>query len=110
MTGTTGARVYYFRNICHDWSDEHCQTILTNTAKSMEKGYSRILIDDFVLPNTGAPLRGSAMDFLMMVYASGMERTRHQWETLLEASGLEMIKVWGEDSGYEQVIECQLKG
>ena len=108
--GTTGARAYYFRNICHDWSDEHSQTILTNTAKSMEKGYSRILIDDYVLPNTGASLRGSSMDFLMMMYASGMERTRHQWETLLAASGLEIIKVWGEDSGYEQVIECQLKG
>ena len=83
--------------------------ILTNTAHSMEKGYSRILIDEYVLPNTSAPLRGSAIDFLMMMYTSGMERTMHQWETLLEASGLEIIKFWGEDSGYEQVIECQLK-
>ena len=75
----------------------------------MEKGYSRLLIDEFVLSNTGASLRGSSMDFLMMMYTSGMERTMHQWETVLEASGLEIIKVWGVDSGYESVIECQLK-
>ena len=68
-----------------------------------------MLIDDFVLPNTSASLRGSAMDFLMMMYASGIERTMQQWEKLLQASGLEIIKVWGVDSGHEQVIECQLR-
>ena len=75
----------------------------------MEKGYSRLLIDDYVLPNTNAPLRGPAMDFLMMMYTSGIERTMRQWETLVETCGLEIVKVWGVDSGHEQVIECQLK-
>ena len=75
----------------------------------MEKDYSRILIDDYVLPNTGASFRGPSMDFLMMMYASGIERTMRQWEQLLEKCGLEIIKVWGGDSGHEQVIECQLK-
>ena len=75
----------------------------------MEKGYSRILIDDYVLPNTGASFRGPSMDFLMMMYASGMERTMRQWEQLLDDSGLDIIKVWGVESGHEQVIECQLK-
>ena len=49
------------------------------------------------------------MDFMMMMYTSGIERTMRQWETLVEACGLEIIKVWGVDSGHEQVIECQLK-
>ena len=75
----------------------------------MEKGYSRILIDDYVLPNTGASFRGPSMDLLMMLYASGMERTMRQWEQLLDDSGLDIIKVWGVESGHEQVIECQLK-
>jgi len=75
----------------------------------MEKGYSRLLIDDYVLPNTGAPVRGSSMDILMMMYASGMERMLSQWEKVLDASGLEIIKIWGTDSDHEQVIETQLK-
>ena len=83
--------------------------ILTNTAKSMDKDYSRILIDEFVLAGRGASPRGSAVDFLMMMYTSGIERTMQQWEKVIQASGLEIVKVWGVDSGYEQVIECRLK-
>ena len=75
----------------------------------MENGYSRLLIDDYVLPNTGASFRGASMDFMMMMYASGIERTMRQWESLLETSGLEILKVWGVDSGHEQVIECHSK-
>ncbi len=105
----TGARAYFFRNICHDWSDAHCQKFLSNTAKSMEEGYSRILIDDYLLPNTGASMRGASMDFLMMMFCSGIERTRSQWEKLLDSCGLEIVKVWGTRSDYEQVIEVQLK-
>ena len=75
----------------------------------MVKGYSRLLIDEYVLPNTGAPFRGPAMDILMMLYNTGMERTMRQWKVLLEACGLEIVKVWGVHSGFEQLIECQLK-
>lgn len=75
----------------------------------MERGYSRILIDEYVLPNTGGSARSISMDFLMMMYASGIERTMQQWEKLLEASDLEIIKVWEMDPYHEQVIECRLK-
>lgn len=44
----------------------------------MEEGYSRVLIDEYVLPNKGASLRGPAMDFVMMMYISGIERTMRQ--------------------------------
>ena len=104
-----GARAYYFRSICHDWPDEDCEKFLTNTARVMEKGYSRLLIDEYVLPDTGAPMRGAAMDLLMMMLCSGIERTRHQWESLLNKCGLEIIKIWGARADYEQVIEAQLK-
>ena len=105
----SGARAYYFRNICHDWSDKHCETFLTMTAQAMEKGYSRLLIDDYVLPDVGAPIRGSAMDFLMMMFCSGIERTKRQWGSLLDRCGLEIVQIWGGRSDYEQVIEAQLK-
>ncbi|KAI4097712.1 MAG: hypothetical protein LQ339_006691 [Xanthoria mediterranea] len=104
-----GARAYYFRNICHDWQDTTCEKILVNTAQSMERGYSRILIDEYVLPDTGAPIRGSSMDFLMMMFCSGIERTKRQWESLLDRCGLEIVQVWRTRSDYEQIIEAQLK-
>jgi hypothetical protein len=75
----------------------------------MEKGYSRILIDDYVLPNTRAPIRGSSMDLLMMMFLSGIERTERQWNTLLDRCGLEIVKRWKTRSDYESVIEAKLK-
>ncbi len=75
----------------------------------MEKGYSRLLIDEYVLPDTGAPLRGSSMDILMMMFCSGMERTKSQWVELLDRCGLEIVKVWAPRSDFEHVIETQLK-
>ncbi|KAK5203823.1 hypothetical protein LTS03_002419 [Exophiala xenobiotica] len=104
-----GARAYYFHNICHDWPDTECIRFLTNTAKSMKKGYSRLLIDDYVLPNIGAPDRGSSMDILMMMFCSGMERTVRQWQDLLDACGLEITRIWNTRSDYESVIDAQLK-
>ena len=49
------------------------------------------------------------MDVLMKMYTTGMESTMRQWENLLEVRGLEIIKVWGMHSSFEQIIECQLK-
>ncbi|KAL8976410.1 MAG: hypothetical protein Q9205_007571 [Flavoplaca limonia] len=104
-----GARAYYFRNTCHDWQDSICEKILINTAKSMERGYSRILIDEYVLPDTGAPTRGSSIDFLMMMFCSGIERTKRQWKALLNHCGLDIVEIWNTRSDYEQMIEAKLK-
>ena len=101
-----GARAYYFRNFCHNWQDSICEKILIKTAKSMERGYSRILIDEYVLPDTGAPVRGSSMNFLMMMFSSGIKRTKRQWKALLNRCGLE---IWDTRSEYEQIIEAKLK-
>lgn len=75
----------------------------------MEKGYSRLLIDEYVLPTTKAPLRAASMDIQMLMFASGLERTSRQWESLLDRCGLRIIKIWGTRSDYEQIIEAQLK-
>lgn len=70
-----GARAHYFGNICHDWLDEYDQMTLTKTGKAIEKDYRRI-IHTFVLSLPGASTRTSAMDFLMKMYASGIECTK----------------------------------
>jgi len=56
-----GARVYYFKQIMHDWPDKTCQTILKHTVDAMDSDYSTLLIDDFVLPEQGVGLRQSGL-------------------------------------------------
>ncbi|KAE8312558.1 S-adenosyl-L-methionine-dependent methyltransferase [Aspergillus transmontanensis] len=101
-----GARAYYFRAIFHDWPDYICHKILVNTISAMDVEYSRILIADFVLPDTGAALLQASIDIQMMSIGSGMERSERQWRELLGAAGLEITGIWSGSPGMESVIEA----
>jgi hypothetical protein len=74
----------------------------------MDKEYSRILIDDFVLPDVGADGVVASMDVIMMLLASGIERAEGQWRRLLHLANLEIIKIWRAGVGYEAVIEAKI--
>ena len=103
-----GARAYFFRAIFHDWSDADCRSILTHTARAMEPGYSKLLIEDLVLPEAGASLREAAVDVLMFMMPGGIERTISDWAKLLESVGLRIVKVWADRDRSEPVIEAEL--
>ncbi|GMF67135.1 unnamed protein product [Aspergillus oryzae] len=97
---------YYFRAIFHDWPDYICHKILVNTISAMNAEYSRILIADFVLPDTGAALLQASIDIQMMSIGSGMERSERQWRELLGAAGLEITGIWSGSPGMESIIEA----
>ncbi|KAJ5637781.1 hypothetical protein N7490_007660 [Penicillium lividum] len=101
-----GARAYYLRSIFHDWSDEICHQILCNTMSAMASGYSRILIVDFVLPDTETPLMQASLDIQMMSIGAGVERSETQWRELLQKAGLEITGIWSQGPGMESVIEA----
>lgn len=75
----------------------------------MKPGYSRLLIEDLVLPDRGADLRHSAVDFLMYMMPGGVERTLSAWKELLDSAGLQIVKIWRDEYGQEPVIEAELK-
>jgi hypothetical protein len=100
-----GARAYYFRSIFHDWPDEKCKEILRNLKPAMKPGYSRLLINDWVIPDRGAALYPALLDINMMVLFSGMERSESQWRALLESEGFEVVKFWSVP-GTEACIEA----
>lgn len=99
-----------FRRICHDWPDADCIKFLGNTVKAMKPGYSRLLINEQVLPNTGAELIPAVLDLTMMAYFNAMERTERQWRVLLDAVGVDVVKIWRfEGGGTEAVIEAVVR-
>ena len=102
----TGARAYFFRNVLHDWSNARCREILSQTTKSMEPGYSRLLIEDQVLPDRGADATQAAIDMTMYVMTGGIERTQIVWRELLDSAGLEIMKIWSDTKGSVPVIEA----
>ena len=101
-----GARYYFFSAIFHGKPDSQCLALLQNTASAMTKGYSRILINDFVLPDKGVNLFQASMDLWMMAEVTGKERNLHEWATLLAGANLRIIEVY--QSGTDSVIEVEL--
>jgi hypothetical protein len=75
----------------------------------MKAGYSKILLNEYILPDTGASPLPIGLDLSMMVMHAGIERTESQWTALLEKAGLTVIKFWYPEGDGEGIIEAELE-
>ena len=89
-TGLLHADAYILKNILHNWGEAECISILSNICKAMpEKG--KILIIEMIIPEDNRFSYGKLIDIQMMaVMQEGKERTRNEYEKLLQKSGLAM--------------------
>ncbi|KAL4945626.1 hypothetical protein BDV06DRAFT_209360 [Aspergillus oleicola] len=99
-----GARVYYFKFVFHDWSDEKARVLLNYVVGAMEPGYSKLVIEEYILPDTNAQFLHGTTDMAVMMFCSGLERTRQQWKSLLESVGLQPT-FWTRDGEGLGVVE-----
>ena len=73
----------------------------------MRPGYSKLLINENVVPDVGAAWSITSMDWLMMVLGAVRERTETQWKALLEQAGLRVSGIWTYEQGTESLIEAE---
>ena len=77
----------------------------------MKPGYSKLILNESILPDTNCPSWFATNDINMMAILAGLQRSRSQWVELVESVGLEVVKVWsspdGEDA--EGIIQAMLK-
>lgn len=94
----------------HDWPDEVCKSILKQVAGAMKQGYSKLLINEIIIPDQGADSEATGLDMMMMTLFSSKERTMEEWKRLLESPGLDLkiVKVWSVKHSQESLIECEL--
>jgi demethylsterigmatocystin 6-O-methyltransferase len=81
------------RNILHDYPDEKCLAILQHLTAAMSKD-SLILIDDMVLPNSNVHWHATQIDITLMATLAAVERTKTQWEALLDRAGLRIVNIY----------------
>jgi hypothetical protein len=105
---STGARVYFLHSVLHDWNDETCQRILSRLVAAMTPGYSKLLINENVVPDTGAHWQATSLDLIMMVDLAAKERTEQQWHRMIELAGLKIVKIWTPLDSAESLLECEL--
>ncbi|ORY14346.1 S-adenosyl-L-methionine-dependent methyltransferase [Clohesyomyces aquaticus] len=97
------AKFYYLRHILHDWQNEDCVKILKAIVPAMASE-SRIVIDEVVLPDMNVPWQAAYMDITMMASLGGMERSKAEWEKLMDEAGLEILNIHRYDPKMQSVI------
>lgn len=74
----------------------------------MKRGFSKIIMEEYILPDQNASSLPCATDMAVMVFCSGLERTRQRWENLLTANGLRSIKYWTRHGEGLGIVEAEL--
>lgn len=74
----------------------------------MKPGYSKVLINENVIPDMDADWQTTSLDLIMMTMFASQERTEHQWQALVESAGLKIVKIFTAEKGVESLIECEL--
>lgn len=103
-----GAKIYYLHMVLHDWPDSGCIKILKNIVPAMTKGFSKILLNEIVIPDRDANWFCTSLDVLMMLAHAAQERTEGDWRTLLGKAGLEIVKIWDCEGNPQKIIEVEL--
>lgn len=94
--------------VLHDWPDSTAKTLLGNIKDVMVKGYSKLLINEVVVPPTGASINQTTMDIEMMSLLSAFERTQDAWTKLLTEAGFKIVKFWPDSRQIETIIEAEV--
>ena len=102
-----GFDAYLLKYIIHDWSDEDSIKILSNIRKAMS-GQGKILLVELVIPEGDDTYFGKFIDLHMLVTLGAKERTQLEYQSILNQSGFELVRVIPTSSPMS-IIEAVLK-
>jgi len=83
------ADAYLMRWVIHDWADDTAVAILMNVRKAAPPN-ARLVLVEWVIPETAEFDSGKWMDINMLVNAGGRERTASEFGSLYEQAGFEL--------------------
>lgn len=75
----------------------------------MTPGYSKIILNELVLPDTGCGIIAAQVDMIMMACCASEERSERQWRQLVDPVGLKIEQIWTDVPEAESIIELALK-
>lgn len=86
------ADAYILSNVIHDWDDAEANQVLAAVRSAAPRGAMMFLIEE-VLPDTPGLHTSMIVDIVMLCATGGRERTRAQYDTLLERNGFKLLRV-----------------
>ena len=76
----------------------------------MEKGYSKILINDYIVPNQDAHWQQTSLDWQLMVSMGARHRTEVEMRKMVDGvGGLKISGIWKTPTGLDSLIEIELE-
>jgi O-methyltransferase/methyltransferase family protein len=87
-----GADAYLLCGVIHDWDDRRAVRILRNCRRATAQ-QGKLLIVDMVVPDTDATSFSKLLDLNMLVMNGGQERTRAEFDALLDAAGFKLTRI-----------------
>ena len=89
-------------------TDDTCRHILNQIVPAMEKGYSKILVKDLMVPDRGADWLLTTLDVEIMQSLGGKERMESELRSLLESVGLKVEAIFKHPRAHDSIIEAVL--
>ncbi len=86
------ADAYILSNIIHDWDDDEAHAILDAVRRAAPRGAKLFLVEE-IMPDTPALHTAMVVDIIMLAATGGRERTRGQYEAMLERTGFKMHRI-----------------
>jgi hypothetical protein len=83
--------LYVMMTVIHDWSDADSIAILKNLRAHAPEG-ARLLLAEAVIDESAKGNFTIDLDIEMLVFASGRERTKSQWHSLLDEAGFKLVQ------------------
>eukprot|EP00358_Blepharisma_japonicum_P005703 CAMPEP_0202941986 /NCGR_PEP_ID=MMETSP1395-20130829/2142_1 /ASSEMBLY_ACC=CAM_ASM_000871 /TAXON_ID=5961 /ORGANISM="Blepharisma japonicum, Strain Stock R1072" /LENGTH=185 /DNA_ID=CAMNT_0049637755 /DNA_START=260 /DNA_END=814 /DNA_ORIENTATION=- len=81
------------KHIIHDWDDENCKKILQNCRRALDTGNQLRIIDQVLERSSDLYWFARVFDIMMMGYLNGKERTKEQYEALLNETGFRLDNI-----------------
>jgi hypothetical protein len=96
--------------LLHDFYNPVCVDIVRNTAQAMGPE-SRLIICDMLVPETVGddPFKDLYWLDVNLMFLTGKEKTPKEFHEILDAAGLELVKVWPSAIGAIVYLETRLK-
>lgn len=91
-----------------DWSDAECIHILKQLVPALRKNYSKVILNEFIVPNQGAHWGLTSLDWQLMACLSARQRTDAEFRALLAAARLKIVDIFKHPQSLDNVIEAEL--
>jgi len=88
----SGGDAYILSQILHDWDDAKSAQILKNCRRAMQANQT-LLIVERVIESDKPTAKAALADIAMLVLFGGRERTKSEYQSLLDAAGFELTNV-----------------